>query len=90
MLNNSWSEGLAGSVSVRVKAAGFPVERVDGFQSVYNVPVASVLLDSEDADATRTLLKTVRVIKRLVPRQQTRVVGTNTLVLAAAKDLPPR
>ncbi|WP_020572848.1 LytR C-terminal domain-containing protein [Parafrankia discariae] len=88
VLNNSRIAGLADSAADRVEAAGFRVERVGNYLSQYNVPVSTVFYDPEDADAARTLLETVPGVGRMVPRAETRIIETDTLILVVTRDFP--
>ncbi|MEX5707266.1 MULTISPECIES: LytR C-terminal domain-containing protein [unclassified Parafrankia] len=88
VLNNSRIAGLADSAANRVEAAGFRVERVGNYLGQYNVPVSTVFYDPEDADAARTLLETVPGVERMVPRAETRIIETDTLILVVTRDFP--
>ncbi|MEX5634305.1 LytR C-terminal domain-containing protein [Parafrankia sp. FMc2] len=88
VLNNSRVAGLADDAADRVEAAGFRVERVGNYLSRYNVPVSTVFYDPEDADAARTLLETVPGVERMVPREETRIIETDTLILVITRDFP--
>ncbi|WP_018636289.1 LytR C-terminal domain-containing protein [Parafrankia elaeagni] len=88
VLNNSRIKGLADDAADRVEAAGFRVERVGNYLSRYNVPVSTVFYDPEDADAARTLLETVPGVERMVPREETRIIETDTLILVVTRDFP--
>ncbi|CAJ65319.1 MULTISPECIES: LytR C-terminal domain-containing protein [Frankia] len=88
VLNNSRVSGLAEVAAGRVEAAGFTVERTGNFQSVYNVPVSTVFYDDDDAAAAQALKDAVPGIEKIVPRSQTRIVSTDTLILVITRDFP--
>ncbi|MCM3924429.1 LytR C-terminal domain-containing protein, partial [Frankia sp. AiPs1] len=88
VLNNSRVSGLAEVAAGQVEAAGFPVERTGNFQSVYNVPVSTVFYDDDDAAAAQALKDAVPGIEKIVPRSQTRIVSTDTLILVITRDFP--
>ncbi|EFC82412.1 LytR C-terminal domain-containing protein [Parafrankia sp. EUN1f] len=88
VLNNSRIKGLADRAADKVEAAGFKVERVNNYVGQYNVPVTTVFYDPEDAEAARTLLETVPGVDRMVPRAETRIIETDTLILVITRDFP--
>ncbi|KPM52981.1 hypothetical protein CcI49_21370 [Frankia sp. CcI49] len=88
VLNNSRIAKLADRAADKVEAAGFKVERTGNYVGQYNVPVTTVFYDPEDAEAARTLLETVPGIDRMVPRAETRIIETDTLILVITRDFP--
>ncbi|CUU57733.1 LytR cell envelope-related transcriptional attenuator [Parafrankia irregularis] len=88
VLNNSRIAKLADRAADKVEAAGFKVERTGNYVGQYNVPVTTVFYDPEDAEAARTLLETVPGVDRMVPRAETRIVETDTLILVITRDFP--
>ncbi|EIV95234.1 LytR C-terminal domain-containing protein [Frankia sp. QA3] len=88
VLNNSRISGLAEAAAGRVEAAGFPVERTGNFQSIYNVPVSTVFYDDSDAEAAQALKDAVPGIEKIIPRSQTRIISTDTLILVITRDFP--
>ncbi|ABD13739.1 hypothetical protein ThrDRAFT_01248 [Frankia casuarinae] len=88
VLNNSRIAGLAEVAAKQVESAGFRVERVGNYQSIYNVPVTTVFYDDADADAARALKEAMPGIESIVPRSKTRIVSTDTLILVITRDFP--
>jgi hypothetical protein len=88
IFNDSRIPGLAQDAIAPVEAAGFTVDRVGNFLSVYDTPVTTVFFDPEDEAAARTMLDTVPGVERMVPRAQTSILGTGTLILVVTRDFP--
>jgi hypothetical protein len=88
IFNDSRIQGLAEAAVVPVEAAGFTVDRVAGYYSRYDVPVTTVFYDPEDEAAARTMLDTVDGVERMIPRSETSILETGTLILVVTKDFP--
>ncbi|WP_462186153.1 MULTISPECIES: LytR C-terminal domain-containing protein [unclassified Frankia] len=88
VLNNSRVAGLAEVAAKQVESAGFRVERVGNYQSIYNVPVTTVFYD--DDDAARALKEAMPGIESIVPQSKTRIVSTDALILVITRDFPAR
>lgn len=88
VLNNSRISGLADAAAAQVQAAGFPVDRVGNYVSIYNVPESTVFYEDGHADAARALQRAVPGIKRTVPRSETRIISTGTLILVVTREFP--
>nr|MDT0664201.1 LytR C-terminal domain-containing protein [Micromonospora sp. DSM 115978] len=58
IFNDSRISGLAQEAIAPVEAAGFTVDRVGNFLSVYDTPVTTVFYDPEHEAAARTMLDT--------------------------------
>jgi hypothetical protein len=86
--NDSRVQGLAQAAVAPVEAAGFTVDRVTGYYSRYDVPVTTVFYDPEDEAAARTMLDTVAGVERMIPRSDTDIRETGTLILVVTKDFP--
>lgn len=88
IFNDSRIPGLAQEAIAPVEAAGFTVDRVGNFTSVYNTPVTTVFYDPEDEAAARTMVDTVAGVGRMAPRSETNIQETGTLILVVTKDFP--
>jgi hypothetical protein len=88
IFNDSRISRLADAAVAPVEAAGFRVERVGNYNSTYNVPATTVFYDAGDEAAARTMLATVPGVQRMVPRSQTRILQTGTLILVVTRDFP--
>ncbi len=88
ILNNSQEKGLAEAARSRLEAAGFTVTRVGNYNSAYNVPVPTVFYDPEHKDAAQTLQDLIPDVKQATPKNDTKIVSGDPLILVITKDFP--
>lgn len=90
ILNDSKIEGLADAATGPVKAAGFPVDRVGGYISTYNVPVTTVFYEDSLKAAAQNLQQHVSGIVKIEPIAGTdiKLYEPGKLILVVTRDFP--
>jgi hypothetical protein len=90
ILNDSKIQGLADAARAPVEKAGFTVDRIGGYVSTYNVPVATVFYENDLQAAAQNLQRRVPGITKIEPISGTdiKLYEPGKLILVVTRDFP--